>query len=73
MLFYQRREETGARSTPPSAALGAPLPAPALNGIAKMNGKYELIQVNLCQKLLLIFASTNPQYDDRLFSELQVQ
>jgi len=38
VLFYQRREEKGARSTPPSAALGAPLPAPALNGIAKMNG-----------------------------------
>ena len=31
-----------------------------------------LIQVNLCQKLL-IFASTNPQYEDRLFIELQVQ
>ena len=26
------------------------------------------VQINLC-----IFASTNPQYDDRLFIELQVQ
>ena len=30
------------------------------------------LQVNLCQHLLF-FASTNPQYDDRLFIELQVQ
>merc|ERR1712228_10535 len=41
VLFYQRREET-ARSTPPSAALGAapqPLSTPALNGCCpKMNG-----------------------------------
>ena len=36
---------------------------------------YEIVthvQVNLCQKLL-IFASTNPQYDDRLLIGLQVQ
>ena len=64
MLFYQRREETGARSTPPSAALGAPLPAPALNGIAKMNGKYELIQVNLCQKLLFLHQLTHNMTTD---------
>ena len=31
-----------------------------------------LVQVNLSQRLLF-FASTNPQYDDRLFIELQVQ
>ena len=31
-----------------------------------------LIQVNLCQKLFF-FASTNPEYDDRLFIELQFQ
>ena len=31
-----------------------------------------MVQVNLCQKLLY-FASTNPQYDNRLFIELQVQ
>merc|ERR1712156_451245 len=37
VLFYQRREETS-RSSPPSAALGAPIPTPALNGMAKMNG-----------------------------------
>merc|ERR1712038_583086 len=30
VLFYQRREETS-RSSPPSAALGAPIPTPALN------------------------------------------
>ena len=29
------------------------------------------IQVNLCQKV--IFASTNPQYDNRMFIELQIQ
>ena len=31
-----------------------------------------VLQVNLCQKLLF-FASTNPQYDNRLVIELQVQ
>ena len=30
------------------------------------------MKANLCQKLF-IFASTNPQYDERLFIELQVQ
>ena len=35
------------------------------------NGAYkDFVQVNLCQK---IFASTNPQYDYRLFIELRVQ
>ena len=29
------------------------------------------LQVNLCQKLLFLHQSTNPQYDDRLFMELQ--
>ena len=32
-----------------------------------------LLQVNLCQIEALISASTNPQYDDRLFIDLQVQ
>ena len=31
------------------------------------------VQVNLCQKLLFLHHATNPQYDHRLFSELQVQ
>ena len=35
--------------------------------------KIQITQVNLCQNSeALIFASTNPQYDDRLFIELQV-
>ena len=34
---------------------------------------FVFLQVNLCQKLFFLFVITNPQYDDRLFIELQVQ
>ena len=35
-------------------------------------GGLQLLQVNLCQELLFLHQLNNPQYDDRLFIELQV-
>ena len=40
--------------------------------LAKNNSIEKLVQVNIFQKHLIL-ASTNPQYDNRLFIELQIQ